>query len=190
MTLGDEGLLRDVVSSVVADAGYDLEETTVIPAGRRRLVRVAIDRDGGLDLDAAAEVSRRIAARLDEHGDRILSGAPYTLEVTSPGVGRPLTEPRHFRRAAGHLVTLTLTDGGALTGRIAALRDDTLVVLVGSDGLQRQDVRLADITRGKVEIEFAPPPAAVTALLAELAAASPTAHEQRQERPEEGEDAR
>jgi ribosome maturation factor RimP len=186
MTLGDEGLLRDVVSSVVGAAGFDLEDLTVIAAGRRRLVRVAVDRDQGLDLDAAAEVSRQISAALDEQGDRVFGGAAYTLEVTSPGVGRPLTEPRHFRRAAGRLVSVTLADGAVLPARILRLDGDHLDVLTGPDGVTRQTLALRDIARAKVEVEFSAPPAAVAAILTEAGVlAAPSAPG-----PDEGEDAR
>lgn len=173
MPLGDEGLLRDVVSSVVHEAGFDLEEMTVISAGRRRLVRVAIDRDSGLDLDAAASVSRRLSAALDEQGDRVLGGAPYTLEITSPGVGRPLTEPRHYRRAAGRLAAFTLADGSAVTGRILRPDGDGVVVLTGADGLTVRTLPLADIARAKVEVEFSAPSAAVLAALAEAGVPGP-----------------
>src|SRR3954468_23916120 len=95
--------LRELVDSVVSRAGYDLEELTVVAAGRRRLLRVVVDSDVGVDLDEAAGVSRDISAALDELADATdpMGAAPYTLEVTSPGIGRPLTQPRHFRRAGG-----------------------------------------------------------------------------------------
>lgn len=172
MALGDEGLLRDVVSSVVQAAGFDLEELTVQSAGRRRVVRVAIDSDDGLDLDVAAGISRQLSAELDRAGDAVLGGAAYTLEVTSPGIGRPLTEPRHFRRAAGRLVALTLADGSTPKARILRLDGDTLVLLSGPDGLQQRRVPLTEITRAKVEAEFGPPPPAVAALLADAEAES------------------
>ena len=100
--------LRAVIEPVVAAAGFDLEEITVVPAGRRRLVRVVIDSDAGVDLDAAAEVSAALSVRLDEGvADEVFGEAAYTLEVTSPGIGRPLTLPRHFRRATGRIVSIT-----------------------------------------------------------------------------------
>lgn len=178
MTLGDEHLLRDVVSSVVGPAGFDLEDVTVITAGRRRVVRVVIDSDGGVDLDAAAEVSRAISERLDEGGDEVLGGAAYTLEVTSPGVGRPLTRPRHFRRAAGRLVTFTLADGSAVQARILRAGDGSVEVLTGPDGLARRTLALGDVVRAKVEVEFVPPPAAVAALLAAARAEPAEPHAQ------------
>src|SRR3954449_10988806 len=99
--------LLDLLGPVVADAGYDLEDVTVSSAGRRSLVRVTVDADGGIDLDAVSLVSRLVSDALDADGNRpdsppALAGA-YVLEVSSPGVDRPLTEPRPFRRPLGHL---------------------------------------------------------------------------------------
>ena len=98
--------LRAVVEPVVGAAGYDLEDLTVSRAGRRYVVRVVVDGDGGLDLDAVADVSRAVSAALDaaeETGGEIVAGE-YQLEVSSPGVDRPLTLPRHWRRNIGRLV--------------------------------------------------------------------------------------
>ena len=73
---------------------------------------MVIDSDAGVDLDAAAEVSTALSARLDEGvADEVFGEAAYTLEVTSPGIGRPLTLPRHFRRATGRIVSITQSTG-------------------------------------------------------------------------------
>ena len=108
--------VRQALEPVIARAGFDLEDVEVVPAGRRSVVRVVVDRDGGVDLDAVADISRDISAALDE--DPVTGDAPYTLEVTSPGVDRPLTEPRHWRRAVGRLVSVDVREGGRLTGRV------------------------------------------------------------------------
>ncbi len=167
MASGDEGRLRDVVTEVVGRAGYDLEELLVRSAGRRMVVKVVIDADDGVTLDAAADVSRAISARLDEAGDADPTGsAPYTLEVTSPGVGRPLTLPRHFRRARTRLVALTTNNGTQLTGHVLAVDDATVtMVLSGRRGTSQQQIPIADIAGACVEVEFSPPPAAVLHLL-------------------------
>lgn len=159
--------LRAAVEPIVLAAGFDLEEIVVVPAGRRRLVRVVIDSDAGVDLDAAAEVSTRLSTRLDDDtADEVLGGAPYTLEVTSPGIGRPLTLPRHFRRAAGRIVSITRADGTTSLARVRRVDGDILVLLGGPDGLQESTIPLADIRRAVVEVEFTPVPAPVAALLA------------------------
>ncbi|MGW1448381.1 ribosome maturation factor RimP, partial [Micromonospora sp. NPDC002411] len=103
---GRRARLREVIEPVVNDAGYDLEDLSVSRAGRRHVVRVMVDADGGIDLDAVADVSRAVSAALDaaeETGGDIVAGE-YQLEVSSPGVDRPLTLPRHWRRNVSRLV--------------------------------------------------------------------------------------
>jgi ribosome maturation factor RimP len=146
--------LRPMVERVVMEAGFDLEEIDIRPAGRRRLVRVVVDADSGVGLDDIASVSRRVAAELDQH-DAVLGG-PYTLEITSPGVDRPLTAPRHWRRAHLRLVEVALRDAGKITGRVGDAGADAVRLLV--DGVLR-DVRYADVERAAVVVEFRQPPA-------------------------------
>ena len=165
MGSGDERRLQEVVTEVTALAGYDLEELAVRSAGRRRVVRVVVDRDGGVTLDAAAAISRAISERLDVDDDPT-GAAPYTLEVTSPGVGRPLTLPRHFRRARTRLVALVTTEGGAVTGHVLGATDTSVrLVLSGRQGISEVEVPYARIDKAKVEVEFSSPPAAVLDLL-------------------------
>src|SRR5690348_729656 len=96
--------LVQLLAPAVEATGHDLEDLTVSPAGRRKVVRVVVDKDGGITLDDVAEVSRVVSDLLDSpEGEELLAGA-YTLEVTSPGVDRPLTEARHWRRSVGRLV--------------------------------------------------------------------------------------
>jgi len=113
--------LARVLEPVVRAAGMDLESVRVSPAGRRRLLKLVVDADGGAALDQIAEVSREASVRLDASG--VMGEVPYTLEVSSPGVDRPLTEPRHWRRAQGRLVSAPLAapdDAGS--GRTGAPR--------------------------------------------------------------------
>lgn len=167
MGSSDERRLREVAAEVTARAGYDLEEFAVRSAGRRRVVRVVIDGDGGVTLDAAAEVSRAISERLDAVGDDDPAGTlPYTLEVTSPGIGRPLTLPRHFRRARTRLVALVTTDGRAVNGHLLAADDEGVTLLISSGkGISEVGIGYSDIERARVEVEFSPPSAAVLARL-------------------------
>jgi ribosome maturation factor RimP len=139
-----EARVRELLAPVVADAGYDLEGVAVTTAGRRSVVRVVVDRDGGIDLDAVADLSRVVSDALD-HSD-VLGDAPYVLEVTSPGVDRPLTEPRHWRRNIGRLVR---TD--TVTGRVVDATDEGVVFDVS--GEQRL-VGFGDLGVGHVEVEF------------------------------------
>src|SRR5437868_3618110 len=94
--------LMKLLGPVVGAEGLDLEDITIMKAGKRRLVRVIVDRDGGVTLNDVADVSRAVSETLD--ADSEMGESPYTLEVSSPGVDRPLTEPRHWRRAAKRLV--------------------------------------------------------------------------------------
>ncbi|GIF10399.1 ribosome maturation factor RimP [Actinoplanes teichomyceticus] len=140
--------LREVVEPVITRAGYDLEDLTLSRAGRRFVVRVLIDADGGISLDDVAVVSREISEALDaadEQGGEVLSGE-YQLEVGSPGVDRPLTEPRHWRRNIGRLVAVN-----GLTGRVLRTGDSGVTLEV--DGAERE-VAWADLGAGKVQIEF------------------------------------
>ena len=152
------------IAPVVGDAGYDLEDLVVTPAGRRSVVRVVVDRDEGVTLDDIAEVSRAVSDVLDRNDDG-MGRAPYVLEVTSPGVDRPLTEPRHWRRNAGRLVTVKVGPVGAteeLTGRIAAVHDSGVTLAVeakAKPGAKKRppaprEVPWAQLGAGRVQVEF------------------------------------
>jgi ribosome maturation factor RimP len=136
--------VRSALAPVVSAAGFDLEDVAVTAAGRRNVIRVVVDRDGGIDLDAVAEISRVVSDALDNSD--VTGSAAYTLEVTSPGVDRPLTEPRHWRRAAGRLVV-----AGAVSGRVVGA-DDTAVTF-DVDGRELV-VPYADLSAGRVQVEF------------------------------------
>jgi len=165
MGSSDERRLRAVVEQVTARAGFDLEDLTVQAAGRRRIVRVVIDADDGVSLDDAAAVSRAISEALDADEDDPMGSAPYALEVTSPGIGRPLTLPRHFRRARTRLLAITTTDGLALIGHLLEATDTGVVLLTGKSGTDRVDVPFDTIAKAKVEVEFGRPSATVCELL-------------------------
>jgi len=138
--------LAELLGPVIAADGFDLEDVTVTPAGKRRLVRVVVDRDGGVSLDDVADVSLSISKELD--ATDALGTGPYVLEVTSPGVDRPLTEPRHWRRATGRLVKADLKDGTSAEGRVTGA-DDSGVEL---DGTRR--LGFEELVRGRVQVEF------------------------------------
>ena len=145
--------LRELVGPEVAALGYDLEGLTVTAAGKRSVVRVVVDKDGGVTLDDIADVSRTVSDvldRLDETDPELLS-ATYVLEVSSPGVDRPLTEPRHWRRNVTRLVTATLREGAPVTGRVLSADDDG--VLLDVSGAE-QRLAYADVVRGNVQVEF------------------------------------
>jgi ribosome maturation factor RimP len=145
-----------LVEPVVNAAGYDLEEVTVNQAGRRTVVRVVVDADGGITLDDIAAVSRAVSAALDgtdAAGGSSFGTGPYTLEVTSPGVDRPLTEPRHWRRNVGRLVTVRV-ESRSMTARITGV-DDRGVHLTDDRGVH--SVAYSELGPGKVQVEFGRP---------------------------------
>src|SRR5258707_3913406 len=112
----------------------DLESVRVSAAGKRRVLRIVVDSDAGVSLDDAADISREISAVLD--ASPVMGEVPYTLEVSSPGVDRPLTEPRHWRRAARRLVKVNVAGEGTLTGRVIAADDNGVTLDV--DGTKRE----------------------------------------------------
>ncbi|MCM2578913.1 ribosome maturation factor RimP [Streptomyces meridianus] len=147
--------LRGLLEPLVIARELDLEEIEVTPAGKRRVLRVVVDSDEGVQLDACAELSREISALLDESD--VMGGAPYVLEVTSPGAERPLSELRHYRRAMGRLIRLQLAEGGELVARITGVDDAGLDLEVpGVKGRKATARRLdfAGIAKARVEIEF------------------------------------
>ena len=152
--------LESVVRDAVAVTGFELEGLDEVRAGQRWLVRVIIDSDEGVGLDDIAAVSRAVSQVLDDRDD-LLAG-PYTLEVTSPGVDRPLTRPRHWRRNRLRLVRVAEADGAELVGRIGDCDDEGVTLLV-SGALRR--VRYAELSRAVVEVEFRQPPVVELAAL-------------------------
>lgn len=139
---------------VVAEHGLDLEAVDVQPAGRRRLVRVLVDRDGGIQLDDVAELSHVLSDVLDE--SEAMGDQPYVLEVSSPGVDRPLTLPRHWRRAMGRLVKVEFADGTVVTGRAVSAEDDHATIET-DDG--SKDCAYDSVTRAQIQVEFTHPKA-------------------------------
>jgi len=156
--------LTDAIEPVVGSAGYDLEELVVTPAGRRSVVRVVVDWDSGVTLDDIAEVSRAVSDALDQF-DEGMGRTPYVLEVTSPGVDRPLTDQRHWRRNVGRLVAVAIgSDGSAeqVTGRITAVEDAGVTLAVeatGKPGAKKRpptprQVSWGELGSGRVQVEF------------------------------------
>jgi ribosome maturation factor RimP len=143
-----------VLEPVIQAAGLDLESVRVAAAGRRRLLRIVVDADGGPGLDDIAVLSRSLSAELDSSG--VMGETAYTLEVSSPGVDRPLTAERHWRRARGRLVRVPLAPGApgypdTVLGRVVMARPDGVVLEAGG---QRLEFGYQDLGPGQVQIEF------------------------------------
>ena len=144
MNSASQDATRERIESVLTEPlgalGLDVEAVEISPAGKRRVLRVAVDKDGGVTLDDVADATREVNRVLDE-GD-VMGEQPYTLEVTSRGVDRPLTLPRHWRRNAGRLVKVTREDGSAVTGRILEATG------------RRTDLPYSGVRKALVQVEF------------------------------------
>jgi ribosome maturation factor RimP len=145
----DSSRINEVLGDSLAALDLDLEAVELTPAGKFRVLRIAVDKDGGVTLDDISEATKAFSAALDESD--VMGEQAYTLEVTSRGVDRPLTEARHWRRNHDRLVKATLADGSQLTGRVGA-SDDTGVTLDVSGVEQR--LAYDDIAKALVQVEF------------------------------------
>ncbi len=141
--------LTELLTGPLEALGLDLEAVDLSRAGKRSVLRVAVDKDGGVDLDDIAEATRQVSELLDDSD--VMGEAPYTLEVSSRGVDRPLTLPRHWRRNAGRMVKVALAEGEPIVGRIREA-DETGAVLVTGDDETR--VEFDQVAKAKIQIEF------------------------------------
>ena len=141
--------LAAALEPLLAARDVDLEDVVVSRAGKRTLVRVVVDRDGGVDLDMVASLSELIGDTIEETG--ALGEAAYLLEVTSPGVDRPLTLPKHWLRNAGRLVKVVTTADETIVARILDADDDAAVVAL-DDGTRR--LTYDEVSRAVVQVEF------------------------------------
>jgi len=146
--------LAGLIEPVVVAAGLDLESVRMTTAGKRRKLSIIVDSDHGVSLDDTADVSRDISVVLD--ASNVLGESPYTLEVSSPGVDRPLTEPRHWRRARGRLVRVKVAGEGSMEGRVLAADADGVTLGIVSNGRAGGERRFpyADLGAGSVQVEF------------------------------------
>jgi len=147
--------LRGLLEPLVSAKALDLEEIEVSRAGKRRVLRIVVDSDEGVDLDQCAELSRSLSERLDETD--AMGDDEYELQVSSPGAERPLTERRHFVRAVGRLVKIQLHEDGDLVARVLSVDDEGLDLEVpGVKGRRPTERRVAfaQVAKARVEIEF------------------------------------
>ncbi|MDH6137246.1 ribosome maturation factor RimP [Kitasatospora sp. MAA4] len=148
--------LRALLEPLAVQAGLDLEDVKVSQAGSRRQVQIDVDADGGVDLDAIAEFSRVVGQAMDESD--VMGSSAYVLEVGSPGVDRPITEPRHWRRNIGRLVNATLTDGTEITARVLETDEDGALVEVqpvkGRGKAKERRLAFAEVAKARVQVEF------------------------------------
>jgi ribosome maturation factor RimP len=153
-----QNAIRDRIEQELATPlealGLDVEAVELTPVGKHRILRIAVDGDNGVTLDEVADATRAVSQVLD--ASDVMGVHPYTLEVTSRGVDRPLTLPRHWRRNVSRLVKVTGTDGSTFTGRILESDDDTATLDV--DGTRRE-VGYADVAKALIQVEFNRKPA-------------------------------
>lgn len=141
--------VAQALTDPLAALGLDLEAVELSAAGKRSVLRVAVDKDGGVTMDDVTDATRAVNEVLDT--SNVMGDQPYLLEVTSRGVDRPLTLPRHWRRNEGRLVKVTLVEGGVVVARIGASDDEKVSLEV--DGEQRE-LPYADVAKALVQIEF------------------------------------
>ena len=147
----------ELLDGEFARAGYEIEDVLIDARARPPRITVIADGDTALDLDTIAELTRSASSLLDDV--KSIAGR-YVLEVSSPGVDRPLTSEKHFRRARGRKVELALTDGSQVTGRVGQMCDNTLSVVVRDDRARDWTVRtvsIGEILKAVVQVEFSPP---------------------------------
>jgi ribosome maturation factor RimP len=145
----------ELLDGEFARAGYEVEDVVIDAAARPPRITVIADGDEPLDLDSIAALSRSASEVLDR-----IDTPPYVLEVTSPGVDRPLTTEKHYRRARGRKVELTLSDGSLLTGRLGEIRGGTVRLVVREGAKANFTIRelpVDGITKAVVQVEFSPP---------------------------------
>jgi ribosome maturation factor RimP len=151
MALKDQ--ISELVTPALTQAGYFLEDINIVTPGQHRIVTVIVDGESALNLDQVTVASKLVSELLDEA--TFMGETPFTLEVTSPGIDRPLTLPRHFAKNVTRLLKVVKSDGEVVTGRIAS-NSDSEVTLTVTEKKTTSDVvvAIADIKRATVEIEF------------------------------------
>jgi ribosome maturation factor RimP len=151
MALKDQ--ISEFISPALHKAGYFLEDINIVSPGQHRIVTVIVDGESALNLDQVTVASKLVSELLDEAS--FMGETPFTREVTSPGIDRPLTLPRHFAKNADRLLKVTKTDGEVVTGRILSNTEvDVILTVTEKKDVKQVTITLADIKRAQVEIEF------------------------------------
>ena len=145
--------ITELVQPAVESAGFFLEDVHVLSPGTHRIITCIVDGQTPLNMDQVTSVSRDISELLDSA--EFMDETPFTLEVTSPGVDRPLTLPRHWHKNLKRLVKVTKLDGSVVNGRITAVEDAHVILIEDIKGKSKEHtVVFADVKRATVEIEF------------------------------------
>jgi len=142
--------LTELLTPAIKTLGFVLEEIKVTPVGKRRIIAVIVDQeDKNPNLDQVTVVSREVSNILDNYSQ--LGDQPFTLEVTTPGVDRPLVLPRHWQKNLGRLVKVVKIDGQTVSGRISSVSDVSAAIEVVGKSVE---VLFGDVKRAQIEIEF------------------------------------
>ena len=148
MTLASN--LTELLNPAVTRAGFVLEEVSVTPVGKRRLISVVVDCENrNPSLDEVTVVSKEVSSILDTYSQ--LGEMPFTLEVTTPGIDRPLTELRHWKKNIDRLVKITPHSGEKYVARIKEVLPREVVLELKN---QESKVHFSDIARAQIEVEF------------------------------------
>ena len=151
MALKDQ--ISELITPALHQAGYFLEDVNLVNPGQHRIVTVIVDGEAGLNLDQVTVASKLVSELLDEAS--FMGETPFTLEVTSPGIDRPLTLPRHFAKNVDRLLKVTKNDGVVVTGRIRSnTENDVTLEVAEKKEVKEVVITLAEIKRALVEIEF------------------------------------
>ena len=143
--MGKKEDISDAVTPALSALGFYLEDVTITSAGRRSMLTIIVDGDTHLSLDQVTSATKAIGEIVESI--QSLGETPFTLEVTSPGLDRPLTKPRHWRKNIDRLVKIVLLDGKEIKGRIKAASENSATV-------DESEINFADIKRASLEVEF------------------------------------
>ena len=143
--MGKKEDISAAVTPALSALGFYLEDVTITSAGRRSMLTIIVDGDTHLSLDQVTSATKAISEIVESL--QSLGDTPFTLEVTSPGLDRPLTKPRHWRKNIDRLVKVVLLDGNEIKGRIKAASEDSATV-------DQSEINFADIKRASLEVEF------------------------------------
>jgi ribosome maturation factor RimP len=144
--------VEEAISPLVTSAGYFLEEVSITSAGKKRNITCVVDGLTDLSMDQVTTVSKGIGEILD--AAPFLGETPFTLEVTSPGIERPLSFPRHWQKNLGRLARAVMVNGEVIQGRIDTVHDESVCLVVGQKDLKKIELPFVEIKRATIEIEF------------------------------------
>jgi ribosome maturation factor RimP len=143
--MGKKEDISAAVTPALSALGFYLEDVTITSAGRRSMLTIIVDGDTHLSLDQVTSATKAISEIVESL--QSLGDTPFTLEVTSPGLDRPLTKPRHWRKNIDRLVKVVLLDGKEIKGRIKAVSEDSATV-------DQSEINFTEIKRASLEVEF------------------------------------